>query len=232
MPRLRGLLLVAQVTLLIGVGGWLVAGQVDSTEVTGSAVVQPGDEIVEQSQVIANEEISEPVGSIQALESAGLATDATEVASVPFAEPAWISVEPIGLERASIVGVGLEPDGTIPVDASTISWYRYGASVSDENGAVIMLAHIAFDGEPGQFARLAALNVGDRIKVGMDGGGMREFAVSSLDLTDKTDFNGQIDHFVDQESPGLRLYLITCGGEFDRSARSYSSFHVATATAT
>lgn len=226
MPRLRGLTAV-QVALLAVVILWLAAGQVRAANARGMALAQidvppdrsaapdssgSGDQLAQQSE--GNSTTIEP-----------------ERTPITYAEPVWISVERMGLGKATITDVGLEPDGTIPVDDSSISWYRYGASASDENGAMILLAHIAYDGEPGRFARLGSLSVGDRIEIGMEGGLTREFEVRSLDLAEKTDFNSRIDDFVDQKSEGLRLYLITCGGSFNGAERSYSSFHIATARA-
>lgn len=223
MSKVGGLIAV-QVVLLVAVGGWLVVGEFRAMNDSGQATERSYDQMG-QSVVSVDSEI----GRLFTEESEPSEESEPELVSPPYAEPVWVSIQPMGLSRAGIAEVGIDADGTIPVHDDSISWYRYGASPSDSSGAVILLAHIAYDGAPGEFARLDALNVGDRIEIGMEGGATREFMVRSLDLAEKVDFNGRIEDYVDQRSDGLRLYLITCGGSFDSAARSYSSFHIATA---
>ena len=81
-----------------------------------------------------------------------------------------------------------------------------------------MAGHVDWGGSPGVFYDLRSLAPGDRITVTRADGTAVVFAVASVQQFPKDAFPsaavyGDLDH------PGLRL--ITCGGSFDRGARSY-----------
>ena len=78
---------------------------------------------------------------------------------------------------------------------------------------------VVFQGEPGAFYGLRELLPGDQVVIDRADGSTAVFAVDRVEEHAKDDFPteavyGDIDH------AGLRL--ITCGGEFDRSRRSYT----------
>jgi hypothetical protein len=70
------------------------------------------------------------------------------------------------------------------------------------------------------FFRLRSLHAGDRVEVDLAGGAVARFAVRRVASYPKVAFPGRAVY----GSHGDRaLQLVTCGGEFDRAARSYLS---------
>jgi hypothetical protein len=71
----------------------------------------------------------------------------------------------------------------------------------------------------GPFADLAETPVGAVVTVAHDDGSQRSFTVTAVELVAKpaVEVNG-----VFARDGARRLRLVTCGGEFDRSRRSYT----------
>lgn len=96
-------------------------------------------------------------------------------------------------------------------------WYRF-ARTPGESGPAVILGHVDGNSQPGIFHRLRELVPGDEIEVSRKDGVTARFVVRHVEQIAK-------DHFPtdavygDTADPELRL--ITCGGSFDRSARSY-----------
>lgn len=149
---------------------------------------------------------------------------------VTAAAPMTISVPAIGVESAPIVPVGLEPDGEmeIPEDVEVLGWYEPSASFPDFPGVVpgaptgtaVLSGHVDSRTQGrGVFYDLRLLDVGDEIEVSHADGTVTRFVVTGRTSYDKDEIPlGEI--FV-WDGPS-RLALITCGGEFDRTARSYT----------
>jgi sortase (surface protein transpeptidase) len=90
----------------------------------------------------------------------------------------------------------------------------------------VLAAHVDYGGRPGAFFRLRELGIGDRVEVSMSDGSVVDLSVSDLSTVDKDDL-GATGVFDRRGSP--RIALITCGGAFDRSRRSYEDNVVALA---
>jgi len=122
---------------------------------------------------------------------------------------------------AAVVGVGVAGDGSgeldVPPRADLLSWYRFGASPGDAGSAVVA-GHVDYNGREGVFFRLDRVEPGTDVVVTYDDGTQRHFRVVERHEYAKPDLP-VADLFRDTGEP--RLVLITCGGSFDRSARSY-----------
>jgi LPXTG-site transpeptidase (sortase) family protein len=138
--------------------------------------------------------------------------------------PTSITIEGIGITAASVVDVGVEDNGDMEIPgADGVGWYRFNATPG-EPGSAVLAAHISFDGQPGVFRYLDEASVGDRVVIQFDDGTTSEFEIIELAQYDK------------QELPTDRVFaktgdpvltLITCGGDFNRSLRSYEDNVVA-----
>ena len=125
--------------------------------------------------------------------------------------------------RSDLITVGLNPDGTLEVpqpgpDYDKAAWFRDSPRPGDVGPAVIE-GHVdsAANG-PSVFYRLGDLAPGDRIDVGREDGTVASFVVDEVRVFPKDDFP-TLAVYGNTERPELRL--ITCGGPFDRSVRSY-----------
>lgn len=140
--------------------------------------------------------------------------------SIPLAasHPVRIQIPSIGVD-SELLNLGLQNDGTmeVPPDGDMAGWYT-GAPTPGELGPAVIVGHVDWAGDLGVFYNLGDLGPGDHITVTRADGSTAEFQVGQVGQFSKNDFPtdavyGDIDH------PGLRV--ITCGGSFDRGARSY-----------
>ncbi len=133
--------------------------------------------------------------------------------------PVRLLIPEIGVDSV-LMELGLQADGSLEVPSSGFpaGWFT-GAPAPGATGPAVMAGHVDWEGEPGVFYDLRALEPADRITVLRADGSSVVFAVTSVEQFDKDRFPtdavyGDLDH------AGLRL--ITCGGSFDPAARSYA----------
>lgn len=104
-----------------------------------------------------------------------------------------------------------------PNDPSRAGWYAAGVVPGDQGPAVIG-GHVDSRRGPGVFFRLRTLTPGDVIDVTRSDGRTVRFSVLAVALYPKDAFPTQA---VYGPTSGPELRLVTCGGTFDRSVRSY-----------
>jgi sortase (surface protein transpeptidase) len=142
------------------------------------------------------------------------------------APPVRIRIPAIGVS-AAVVRLGLNRDGTlqVPADFGVTGWFT-GGPAPGETGPAVIAGHIDSRRGPAVFYRLHALRPGDRVAVERTDGTTVEFAVQDTAQYPKRAFPTEA---VFGPSPDPLLRLITCGGTFDRSRRSYRDNVVVTA---
>ena len=140
------------------------------------------------------------------------------------AVPTSISIEGIGVAEAPVIDVGVEENGDMEIPgADNVGWYRFNPTPG-EPGSSVLAAHISFNGEPGVFRYLADVEIGERVVVAFDDGTESEFEIVELAQYDKQELP---DDRVFAKDGDPVLTLITCGGDFNRSLRSYEDNVVA-----
>lgn len=133
-------------------------------------------------------------------------------------DPLAISIPAIGVTSV-LTPTGYLPDGTVdvPDDPSLAGWFEPGPRPGERGPAVVM-GHVDSRAEgPGVFYRLRDIAVGDVTTIETETGPIR-FVVQSVEQHPKDRFPTER---VYGPVHGAALRLITCGGSFDRSARSY-----------
>lgn len=107
----------------------------------------------------------------------------------------------------------------VPDDISRVGWWQHSAAPGSTAGSTVIDGHIdsAAAGE-GALFHLADLNPGDRLSVTNSTGTTITYQVSARRVYVKE--NGLPPDLFNQQGPG-RLVIISCGGPFDSSARSY-----------
>jgi sortase (surface protein transpeptidase) len=140
--------------------------------------------------------------------------------------PVHIAIPAIGVS-AAVVRLGLKRDGTlqVPGDFDVTGWFT-GGPAPGETGPAVIAGHIDSHHGPAVFYRLRELRPGQEITVGRRDGSSVRFAVDGVAQYPKDDFPTKA---VFGPSPDPLLRLITCGGAFDRSRRSYRDNVVVTA---
>lgn len=137
----------------------------------------------------------------------------------PGAVPTRVRIPDIGVD-ASVVAVGLEPDGAMELPgASEVGWYEPTRVLPGaDTGSSVFAAHVDFGGERGPFFDLRKLAEGaDVLVTGADGTELR-FRITERFQVDKDEL--PMEELFRTAGPPT-LTLITCGGLFDQSVRHY-----------
>jgi sortase (surface protein transpeptidase) len=131
--------------------------------------------------------------------------------------PTRVRVPAIGVDtRLETLRIGAGGELVPPKDFKKAGWYAAGTAPGDVGPAVIA-GHVDSKRGPAVFYRLRDLSPGDTIEVTRGGRPVR-FTVVSAAWYPKSAFRTDA---VYGPTPDRQLRLITCGGVFDRSLRSY-----------
>jgi len=115
------------------------------------------------------------------------------------------------------VGVGSEGELVIPESVLDVGWYQ-GSAVPGEPGVALLTSHLDTRTQSrGVFAGLTSLEVGATISLQDSAGVATQWRVVAREQRLKTDLPPQL---FARSGPPL-LALVTCGGPFDQTARSY-----------
>lgn len=143
-------------------------------------------------------------------------------------DPVAVTIPAIGVD-SPLVRLGLNRDRSmeVPEDFSLAGWYVH-APRPGEVGPAVIAGHVSSSAGPGVFHKLAELSPGDRVRVTRADGRRVSFIVDRVEQHPK----GQLaEAGVYDDTGGPELRLITCGGEFDRQARSHRANTVVFASA-
>ena len=142
--------------------------------------------------------------------------------------PVALIIPAIGV-NTRLVHLGLAPHGAVavPPDPTVAGWYT-GSPRPGAIGSAIILGHIDSLSGPAVFYRLGHLRPSDRVYVRRTDGKLTEFRVDSVRWYLKSRFPTAA---VYGPTPDPELRLISCGGVFDPSLKSYLSNVVVYATA-
>lgn len=162
-------------------------------------------------QAVALQALPVPTGPIEAAPATG---------APAVAEPVSLVIPSIGV-TTSLVHLGLTSSGALQVPSTTTvaGWYT-GSPRPGAIGSAVIAGHIDSVTGPGIFYRLSQLQRGDRVYVRRADGTLAVFEVTQVQSYAKDDFPTSA---VYGPVPDPELRLITCGGTFDYSTRSYLS---------
>ncbi|MGR6965695.1 class F sortase [Geodermatophilus sp. URMC 61] len=134
------------------------------------------------------------------------------------AAPVRVRVPAIGVD-SELLRLGTDASGVLvpPDDFTRAGWFADGA-VPGDVGPAVVAGHVdSLDG-PAVFSRLRDLAAGDEVLVDRADGTTARFTVTGVGRYPKDDFPTEA---VYGPTPRAELRLVTCGGDFDRSRRSY-----------
>ncbi|NNF63966.1 MAG: class F sortase [Acidimicrobiia bacterium] len=123
---------------------------------------------------------------------------------------------------APILPAGVEDNGDmeVPDNVSQVGWYKYGPSPG-QGGSAVLAAHVDLASQgPGVFYELRTVEPGDLIEVTFDDGSIETYRAEARTIYDKDEL--PLEAIFSREGPPV-LTLITCGGGFNTTARSYDS---------
>lgn len=136
------------------------------------------------------------------------------------AAPVRIDIPALGVE-SDLERVGKQADGTIgvPRKPSHAAWYVDSAPPG-QVGASVVLGHVDSKSGPAVFYRLRELRKGDAVVVHRADKSVVRFVVDRVEEVEKDEFPS-VDVYFPTVEPTLRL--ITCGGDYIRSAGGYQA---------
>ncbi len=137
--------------------------------------------------------------------------------------PVHLDVPAIGV-HSPLLQLGANPDNTVAVPPlekdSKAGWFQYSPTPG-QLGPAVLLGHVdSARWGPGVFYRLGALVPGQTVDVTRSDQTVAVFVVDKVDSYPKGSFPSLQ---VYGNTPNAQLRLITCGGVFDPSARSYEN---------
>lgn len=134
-------------------------------------------------------------------------------------ETTAVRVPSIGIDTRQLTELGQREDRSLetPTDAATVGHYSGGAAPG-ERGPAVYASHVNYRGVPGGFANLADVEGGDQVLIERADGATVVYTVDRVEQVSKDAFPTAR---VYGPTVGPELRLITCGGEFDSSVRSY-----------
>lgn len=140
----------------------------------------------------------------------------------PAAEPVGLRIGAIGVE-APVDPFGVDQDTrqmAVPENVTDVAWYKFGPSPG-EPGSAVLAAHVDLYGQgPGVFFELRKVEVDDVVHVAYADGTEKAFRVIARTEYDKDEL--PTEAIFAKRGPAV-LTLITCGGTFSRSNRTYDS---------
>ncbi len=137
-----------------------------------------------------------------------------------------IAADPVQL-RVPVIGVDSPlqrldqlPDGSVGVpDRPDVAGWYVGGPRPGQPGPAVILGHVDSRDGPGVFLKVARLTDGAVIHIDRADGSTVSFQVTEVARVPKTRFPTDLVY-----APTLRptLRLVTCGGSFDQSRRTYA----------
>jgi Sortase domain len=146
--------------------------------------------------------------------------------------PVAVDIPAIGV-HAKVLHLGVNPDGTIQVPSlntqdGQAAWYKYSPTPG-QAGTSLIEGHVDSYRGAAVFFRLGALHPGDSIDVRLADGITAVFRVTGVRQYLKSRFPAKTIYGA---TGFAALHLITCGGIFDYTTRSYLSSTVVFASLT
>jgi hypothetical protein len=133
--------------------------------------------------------------------------------------PLRVRVPAIGVD-SGLADLGLDAAGALeaPADPALAGWYAQGPAPGDV-GPAVLAGHVDSRVGPAVFFRLRELSAGDEVLVDRSDGTTARFTVDRVERHPKDAFPTDA---VYGPTADAQLRLVTCGGDFDRAARSYA----------
>ena len=160
------------------------------------------------------------------------ATQLPDVAQNPARdrEPAQLSIPELGIE-AEVLRTWMDGSASlvVPEDVLVTGWFDGSRRLDASYGSTVIVGHrdSAVQGTGALYA-IEELPVGASITVTDQSGVPHDFIVDSVELINKDSLPQEAPRIFTHRGP-YRLVLITCGGVFDETIRSYESNVVITA---
>lgn len=163
---------------------------------------------------------SDKTTSASTTTAASSTTGVKTAAAISRSTPTSFTISSIKAS-GSLISLGRNTDDSVqvPADYQQAGWYQQGPAPGEQGSAVI-LGHVDSYKGTGVFFSLKKVKAGDMIDVTRADGKTAHFKVTDVRMYLKSQFPDQL---VFGPRGGATLQVVTCGGDFDQSAKSYLS---------
>ena len=172
-------------------------------------------------------------GTVALAPDVGVPASARTLRAMPASSapaPTQVIIPRLGVDT-SLVWLDPEPEGELPApdEPDQVAWYT-DSSRPGEGGSVILAGHVDWVGRHAVFRELDTLQPGDEIFIGDEAGGLTRYVVTEAGRYSRED--PELKRSLANSGLGpSTLVLVTCGGPFDASTRTYLERTVVRATA-
>ena len=148
-------------------------------------------------------------------------TDSKSLLALSIGKPKTLLIPNINVD-ASIIFLGLTPNGAmdVPKNPQDVAWFDLGPLPGDIGSAVISGHYGWKNGIPAVFDDLSQLQVGNKLYVEDEKGTAISFVVTEIRTYDQ---NADTSRIFNSNDGKAHLNLITCGGVYDKTEKSYSN---------
>ncbi|MEU6170385.1 class F sortase [Streptantibioticus parmotrematis] len=151
---------------------------------------------------------------------ASSASPSPTVAPLPYSVPERVKIPSIKVD-APLMKLGVDASNQLQVppetDKDLAGWYD-GGPAPGEKGAAVLAGHVDNLKGPAVFYNLGSLHKGNTVEITRADKRVAVFTVYGVNAYEKKDFP---DAKVYADTPTPELRLITCGGGFSKTTRSY-----------
>ncbi len=204
------LVLSFAVILLVGPAWFLGEAGEPRVDLEGQSVISAST----SRALAAAQDAGDSAADLNALPAAP-----AQVAVAEVGVPIQIAIPELGV-NSPVVQVGLEKDGSMGLPgASEAGWYQYGKRPGQPQGSAVIAAHVDYNKKPGVFLKLNSLPIGAEVLVTDDAGAVHRFIVTERFQVEKGELPAA-ELFRPDGDPVLTL--VTCGGSFSKSRRTYA----------
>jgi sortase (surface protein transpeptidase) len=139
-----------------------------------------------------------------------------------------LRIPDLGIDAPIVAAGTAAADGglELPADTTSVAWFRDGARPG-ASGSAVLAAHVDHDGREGVFFWLSRLPAGAAVEIAFADGTAARF-VTTADAVQLPKASLPIDEVFRRGGPPV-VTLVTCGGPFDGTARSYEDNTIVTA---
>lgn len=152
---------------------------------------------------------------------------ARDAPAPPPPGPVRVELPALGIDMP-VEPTGVDDTGrmALPDSADVAGWYRFGPAPLSPSGAAVVAAHVDDSDSVGPFARLVEADAGTAVLVTTADGSAHTYRVTEVRAQAKDALSS--DALFDR-SGGPRLVLVTCGGDWNPEAGSYTDNVMVTA---
>lgn len=139
--------------------------------------------------------------------------------------PRFLSIAKLGIDRARVIGIGINNEGRLqtPISIFDVGWYNTSGKPG-ENKVLLLDGHNGGPTKEGVFKHLPELVTGDVIVIERGDGKFFRYSVVSNEEVPLSEADSKMNQMMTSAVPGKEgLSIITCTGDWSQVQQTYLS---------